>query len=270
MFSRDLHDHPHVVLDQHDRDAEVPDAPDQRDQLERLGRVHPRRGLVEQEERRPRRQGARDLQPPLVPVGQVHRELGLVLADPEEVQQGLGPGHAAPSPRGRPGGCAAWRRTPGGRAAWVPTRTLSSDRHPPEEPDVLVRPGHAERGHLVRRKPLDRPPGEADGARRHREDARDEVEQRGLARAVRPDHGDQLAAGHREGHVVHRAEAAEALADAVDGQEALARRRAHVRDRARQELHAGRLGAGRGRRDVHHGGPPHRGPARSPPVARAS
>ena len=42
----DLHDHLHVVLDEHDGDPELSDAPDQGYQLERLGRVHARGRLV--------------------------------------------------------------------------------------------------------------------------------------------------------------------------------------------------------------------------------
>ena len=47
------------------------------------------------------------------------------------------------------------------------------------------------------------------------EHAGDHVEQRGLAGAVRPDDGEDLALGDREAHIVDREQAAEALADAL-------------------------------------------------------
>ena len=262
------------MLDEHDGDAEVPDAPDQRDQLEGLGGVHAGGRLVQQEERRTRGEGARDLEAALVPVGQVHRELVLVLADPEEVEQRPRAVPALPLLAAGPAGVQHGVEHAGGRAAVRADQDVVQDRHPAEEPDVLVGPGHAERGHLVRRQALQLPPREADHPRRHRIDARDQVEQGGLPRAVRADDGDQLAARHRERHVVHGPEPAEALADAVDRQEALARRPRRLDDRARQELHARSRPLRRRLRAGARGGsaPPTAAPAPAtgPPGERAS
>src|SRR5262249_48846468 len=61
---------------------------------------------------------------------------------------------------------------------------------------------------------------ERDGARRGREEAADQVEEGRLSRAVGPDDRAQLALLHPHGHLAHRDEAAEALADAVDLEDA--------------------------------------------------
>ena len=53
--------------------------------------------------------------------------------------------------------------------------------------------------------------------RRHR--AGDHIEQRGLAGAVRPDHGEDRALRHVEADAVDGDQAAKALADAVDGEQ---------------------------------------------------
>src|SRR5581483_2457915 len=55
-----LHDYRHVVLDEHDTDAEVADAPDVAGQLAALLLVAAGRRLVEQEHLRPAGEGARD------------------------------------------------------------------------------------------------------------------------------------------------------------------------------------------------------------------
>ena len=84
---------------------------------------------------------------------------------------------------------------------------------------------------------------QADGAGVGREDAGDHVEDRGLARAVGADQRMDRAGRHAEAHVVHRAQAAEALADAVE----LEPRAAHGRRSPKPSLPAshGHTPAGR-------------------------
>ena len=61
--------------------------------------------------------------------------------------------------------------------------------------------------------------GEGDAAGIGREGAGDQVEQRGLAGAVRADHREDRALRHLEADAVDRDQAAEALADIVDGKQ---------------------------------------------------
>ena len=86
-----VEDEPHVVLDDDDREPAVPDLEDQLHRLLGLLRVHPRGRLVEEEELRVRGEGSGDLEPSLVAVGHVAgEELGR-LAQPDVVEQLLGP-----------------------------------------------------------------------------------------------------------------------------------------------------------------------------------
>ena len=67
----DAHDDLHVVLDEQNGEAEfLLREPDQLHQLAFLRRVHAGGGFVEQEQLRPRRQGADDFEAALVAVGQ--------------------------------------------------------------------------------------------------------------------------------------------------------------------------------------------------------
>ena len=69
----------HVVLDEHDRDAElVAQHADLALELARFAAVHAGRGLVEQEQLRAEHQRARDLEPPLRAVRQAARHVARV------------------------------------------------------------------------------------------------------------------------------------------------------------------------------------------------
>ena len=84
----DAHDHPHVVLDEQDRQAELaPEAPDEVGHLARLAAVHAGGRLVEEQELGPGRQGAGDLEPALVAVGQVARPRLGPLVEVDELEQ---------------------------------------------------------------------------------------------------------------------------------------------------------------------------------------
>jgi hypothetical protein len=85
---RDAHHDLHVVLDQEDRQVLlVSQAPDQRREVPRLVRVHACRGLVEQEQPRSERERAGHLEPPLVAVGQVARQLAGASPEPHVLEQ---------------------------------------------------------------------------------------------------------------------------------------------------------------------------------------
>src|SRR5208282_3091708 len=89
---------------------------------------------------------------------------------------------------------------------------LEGARH--AERDAL---GHRESGHVLA--------VEHDRAGSRREKSRDQIEEGGLAGAVRADDRPQLALFHLERDLAHRDQAAEILARAVDLQEAHARPR---------------------------------------------
>src|SRR5262249_777595 len=76
--------------------------------------------------------------------------------------------------------------------------------------------GQAEHADVVGAHPADVAAVEADPASVGRVEARDHVEERGLARAVRPDDAEDLAWRRTEGHVLHRGEPTEALADRLN------------------------------------------------------
>src|SRR5437867_1179842 len=213
--ARDPHHDLHVVLDEEDGDPLIDDLVHEAHQLDLLLRSEPRGRLVQQEERRPRREGAGDLQPALRPVRQVAR-IGLgVPLDANEFQELNGAiGDLALL------GALARRleeRVPelGAHAAVLPQADVVERRHVLEEADVLERPRDSERGHLVRARAGDLPILEEDSAAGRREDAGDAVEERGLAGAVGADEREDLAALHVEGHVVDGQESAEPLRDVV-------------------------------------------------------
>src|SRR5205807_1455107 len=82
-------------------------------------------------------------------------------------------------------------------------------RHVGEEPDLLKRPSDAELGDLVGLEPGDVLPLENDRARGRRVDAGDRVEERGLARTVRPDEREDLALADLETDLVDRRQSSE-------------------------------------------------------------
>src|SRR5580765_7007275 len=85
-----------------------------------------------------------------------------------------------------------------------------------EERHLLEGAGDAVARAVVARQVRHVPAAQEDLAARGRLSARDDVEERALARAVRPDEADELALAHRERHAVERGETAELLADAAD------------------------------------------------------
>ena len=98
-----------------------------------------------------------------------------------------------------------------------------------EQLDVLERPRDAPPGDLVRRHPRDVLAAEEQAARGRVVDARDQVEDGGLARAVGPDDGEDLPGLHLEAHAVERLDAAEVDREPVRREEASPQPlRAHV------------------------------------------
>jgi hypothetical protein len=100
--------------------------------------------------------------------------------------------------------------------------------HGPEQRQVLKGPADAEGGDAVGRRLHQRAALETDRAFAERVEAREAVEERRLAGAVRSDEADDAAAADGEGHLVQRRDAAEADRDVGDLEQGLRRRRTRV------------------------------------------
>ena len=87
------------------------------------------------------------------------------------------------------------------------------DRQPEKVPRLLVGASEAELDARPRGTPADIVAVELDRAARRRHVAADQVEERGLAGAVGPEHGATLALGDVEVDVAHREQPAETPAD---------------------------------------------------------
>ena len=200
-----------VVLHQEHADAAVADDADDGAQMLDLGPRQAARRFVEQDELRPRGQGAGDLQEAL------RRMLQQIGAPVHDLRRGRH--HAACRRRGR--GCRPLRaadevrrrRSPESRNARCANRPAWHCRAPAATARAsasgrCARPrtravAHGLAGHILS--------GQDDRAFVDGVVARDQVQQRGLAAAVRPDQAVHLARPQLERDVVHRDQAAEAL-----------------------------------------------------------
>src|SRR6266545_1171109 len=199
----------HVVLDeQHGHSARV-DGADQPDHGVDLGRVEPGHDFIEQQQRRFRRERARQLEPLAIR----ERQPGCGLARPCAQADALHDG-----PRGIEG-------VPhGGMADQSRDPDIVDDGELREWPDDLEGARQPEPADLVGLEAVEAAAGEADLARVGSKEAREQVEDRGLPRPVGPDHPEHLALRHGQVENVYRPESAEALAEPRDLEEAHAGR----------------------------------------------
>ena len=146
----DAHDHLHVVLDQQDGQAQtLAKLADEVGQLARLLRVHAGGRLVEQEELGLGGQGPGDLEPSLVAVGQVPRQLVGTLLEPHEIQKLLSPRMRLDLLASDPG-CPQDGAEPAPLEAMVQAdQHVVLGGHVPEQPDVLERAGDPDADHLM-------------------------------------------------------------------------------------------------------------------------
>ena len=174
------------------------------DQLVDLGRPQPRHHLVEQQQRRARRERARHLQPPAIGERQVRGEERRLAGEAQALENGQG------------------ARAGAGDGAFAVQRAhdrVVEHREPRERLDELEGAADAGRAHPVRRQAADRAPAETDRAGVRPMQAGDEVEERRLAGAVRADERGDRVALDREGRPRDRAQAAKRLADLFDFEE---------------------------------------------------
>ena len=186
-------------------------------ELVRLLRTHARRRLVEQQHVGIGGQHGGDLDPLQRAVRQAG-DLGVEqVAEAEGLGQRVGPGpQLALGRHGR----AACRACPTiGRVVGLQVLRgdqVVADRRALDQPDVLERPPEAEGGPLVDRHVGDvRAPCSSTRPGVGRVEAGDQVEQRRLAGAVRPDDADDLVLADRHAHVAVGLDAAEADREVV-------------------------------------------------------
>src|SRR2546426_3797750 len=192
------HHHLHVVLHQQHRPPAVAQGAHGVQQLVEQGAVDAGRRLVEQDQLRLGHQHADELHQLLLPVGQV---AGVLVGQPlelDEAEQLQGPLPRRGVARGRDHHQVLQR----GQLR--------------EHPDHLEGAPDAEVEDLVRPHPVDAVALELDLALVAGLDARDAVEERGLARAVGPDEPVDPAGLERQRHAVDGRDAAEPLHDSRD------------------------------------------------------
>ena len=235
-----------MVLDDQGRQAKLPmDARDQIVQGKYLLGVHPRRRLVQQQQLRVQRQGARNLEPPLHPVGQRPRGLPGAVRQPHPLQKlhALGadvPFDHGPAPGVEQGlpkavailgvGAVAREELPHqvlpkgvAEAVLCGGHDVLQHRGAPEEPQVLEGSGDSEPVHLIRRHGRDVLVPEPDASRRRIVDAGDDVEDRRLSGSVGADDAGQGVVHDAEAHVPDGVDPAEAHVDMLQFQEHLVR-----------------------------------------------
>src|SRR5204863_2146801 len=175
-------------------------------------------GLVEEQEPRLGGERAGDLEPPAVGVGEGPRGPGRAgeEAVSEEREQLARARLGAPALLERAARAQQNARDSGPGPAVQADQHVFQDRHLIEEPLVLERAGDAERRDAVGSEADELPPAvvEPDPAGRRRAEARDQVEEGRLPRAVGADEADDVALIDPERQILHGPEAAEVLRQA--------------------------------------------------------
>src|SRR5713226_3487307 len=230
----DIHHHAHVVLDQRDGGPElVVHVEHEAAHVFLLLDVHPGHGLVEKEELGLGGEGAGQLHPLLEPVGQPARRRLANGLDLQEVDDALDGG---------------------------PVRELLTTGRTPVNGVQQEGARNAELGDFERLEVGPVLAVEDDAAPLGMVEAADDVQERGLARSVGPDDGDDLSPLDVEADVAEGLDGPEVNADALDAEEwlrARARHRARSRDLLlRGPRHLGSLQVHDADVALHLGGPP--------------
>ena len=187
------------------------------------GGVIPAAGSSSRSRRGPLGQRAGDLEPALLDQRELVGGHVALAGEPDQLQQVVGAADRLALPAATAARRLGDRREEAARGPAVRAdHHVLDDGHLAEEPDVLERPRHAAGGHAIG------PPArdvvalehEAPGARRQH--AGDQVEERRLAGAVRPDHRVDGAGLDDSVDVGHGGEPAERLRQSLDGEHAYA------------------------------------------------
>jgi hypothetical protein len=198
------------VLDQEDGDVHLLGEPaDDTHQVLAHRRRQPDRRLVEQQERRVGGQRPDDLDHALLAAGQIAHELVLERLDAHQRQKLAGAVHRLRLGAMRLGQAEHQAEEAAADLGMKDDQHVFQHRHLAEQAAVLEGPAHAARRDLVRRHAVDALALEADLAGGRAHVAGDDVEQRRLAGAVRPDQRPDFARVGVEGHAGQRLEPGE-------------------------------------------------------------
>ena len=215
-----VHHHRHVVLDQDDRGAPFPiHLEDKAGHVLFFFLVHAAHRLIEQQQLRVERQGAAKFDALSQAVGEAAGRLLAQIFEFEKLDQLLDPGAVRRLLALRQPPIDKGRQDPGAHPHMAAEHDVVEHGHAGKQRDVLKRAGDAERGDAGRPGAGHVPAFEPDRAGVGLVEAADDVEQRGLAGAVRSDDRRQAAAAHRERDVLDRAHAAKMLGHAADGEQ---------------------------------------------------
>src|SRR2546421_7101487 len=211
---RDVHDEADHVLDEHDGHAAlVPDAAHERVDLDDAVEAQPHRGLVEQEHARRADQRARDLDHPLL----AERELGgqpvLERLHPHEGEDVAGEGGRQRLRRAQAAALEGGPEHALAETAVQARHHVLEDGHAAEELCRLKRAAEAAGSDRAGLEADERHAVETDLAAVGRVDAADDVQQRGLARAVGADDAKDLSFVQSQVDAVERDDAAEGDGD---------------------------------------------------------
>ena len=216
---RDVHDHVDAVVDDHHGEALLlVDVEDEAGHRLLLLGVHPRRRLVQEEQVRIERQGARHLHEPLVPVGQVPHHGAPERLQVHEVDDLLHILAVLDLPLALAAPVEAAAEHAAVHVHVAAQHQVVEHRQVLEELDVLEGARDAMRRDAVRGEPVERvprpvAPGQGDASRLRAVEAGDAVQDTRLAGPVGTDEGQQLAAPHLHGETGERGHAPEAEAE---------------------------------------------------------
>jgi hypothetical protein len=229
------HQRAHRVLDPHHAQPEVVTyAADERHRDLHLALGKAGRHLVQQQHVRSRAERHADLEQPLPGGRERGGGDGRRLREPDEGEDRAGVVED------------------GVRVAAAPAGELQAEadvgfgRHVAKDARRLERAGDPVGGEHVRRLTGEVVPAHSESSRAWQQHAGERVEERRLARAIRPDDSHQLARAHVEVHTVHREQAAEADRHSARGEQWFRHRRPPGPARGRDAAVA--RGATRGRR----------------------
>ena len=211
-FVGDRHHHFHVMLDQKHGEPAIANASDQANHVQRLLRVHARRGLVEKQQPRFRGQRAGDLEPPLLAVGEAGGNGIGAVGEPDEIEAGerlraLLVLLRAELPRAK-----KQRQRRERTMLELRDEHILQHGHLRKQPDVLESARQPEPANAMRRAPGNLAPVDPDRAAIGTVDAAEAIEEGGLARAVRADDADDAVRADAEIDLLHGLQPAEGLA----------------------------------------------------------
>src|SRR5438093_13419142 len=202
----EFHHRAHHVLDHDDRDTLLLQAEEEREDVVHLGGGQPGHGLVGNEELRLRRHGARELELSHVHLGEAARHRVRASGETHLLENAH---HLLDDP-------ARGELLVLARGVEERHAQIVEHRHAGEGLGNLEAAREAHADAPVRGMPADVLSLEADAPFLVLERPGDAIDERALARAVRPDETDALAGPHDEVDALQRSEAAEALRDAFD------------------------------------------------------